>query len=131
MVVARNEPVYLEPKPMKGNDKSKCFSVERPLLIETVKGQKIKLTIKPLYTLKKNKGNFEFPKKAILGYVVGNEKSIFNVSSSDDLFEVYSEKIKITHITKTIETKDHRLNMYFTQLKNEFDFLIGVEGINP
>ena len=133
-VTAQNERVHLNPWPLIAKEENKlqrsdCLTKHRPLVIETLKGQKIKLTFRKLDHAEKPPGNVQVKEACtgVVGYIIGTRKSQTNATICNNAFEVQNEKG--THLSRIFETNDNNLNVYFGQLGKPSNILIGIEGM--
>ena len=133
-MVAQNEATYIDvqsirPHKDKLSNGNMCFTKQRPLIIQTVKGQKLKLTFKNLKLPNAIEHSSHTVKSCMneLGFIVGGgQKTLPNVTICSNAFKVQVDES--THFSKLFETKDNHLKLCFSQPGQSFDFLIGVEG---
>ena len=132
-MVAQNEAVYIDVQSIslhkdKQSNGNMCFTKQRPLTIETVKGQRLKLTFTNLKLPNAIERSSHTVKSCMheLGFIVGGQRTLPNATICSNAFKV--QVAESTHFSKLFETKDNHLKFYFSQAGRSFDFLIGVEG---
>ena len=108
----------------------KCFTRKRPLLIETTKGQKIKMNLKNLGGIEKSEEKNRVMKRCfeVLGYISGDQKASSNVTICSNGFEIFNLKSGKNFFSKIFETNNNRAYLFVIPFGKQHDFLVGVEG---
>ena len=129
-MVAQNEALYFEPK-LNVFDRNSCLTKQRPLVIETIKGQKLKMVLRSLKHLNEHGKKLPFLQESCikkLGYILSKHGSFRNTTICSNAFIVKESKSENTRLSPVFETNDNNLNMYFLEDQKNTDVLIGVEG---
>ena len=133
-LIATAEALYLQPVEQSGvtwSAKTECFSKHKPLVLEALKEQRIKFSVKGLDGAQADTDSLSKEAcKHQLGYIIGSHESLSNATICRSAFKVHLTKTGTTDasMSTVFETNDNRVEVYFSELRGTRDFLIGVEG---
>ena len=111
--------------------KNDCFTEHKPLVIEVLKGKRIKLTMVELGSSNDGDPKNTYSKKICtekLGHIFGGQKSS-NATVCGNAFDVHTETTHKDSISIVLESVENRLNLYFSSYRKSSDVLIKAEGI--
>ena len=134
-MLVQDEAVYIDYQSSFDEDslgKKDCFTEHKPLVIEVLKGKRIKLTMVELGP--SNDGDLKntYSKKICtgkLGHIFDGKKPSSNATVCSNAFDVHIETTRKDKISSVYESVENRLNLYFSSYRKSSDVLIKVEGM--
>ena len=134
-MLVQDEAVYIDYQSLFDEDslrKNDCFTEHKPLVIEVLKGKRIKLTMVELGPSNHGDSKNTYSKKICtgkLGHIFGEQKSSSNATVCSNAFDVHMETTHKDKISSVYEFVENRLNLYFLSYRKSSDVLIKVEGM--